>query len=88
MPQGQEILQEVPSPNGEDTIIVYLNNGGATTSYAILCSVRDNQTGKERNIYWQEDRMEANVQWLDEDTVIINNIELHVWKETYDYRNN
>ena len=84
---GQEVLQEVPSPSGDDTIIVYLNNGGATTSYAILCTVKDNQTGRERNIYWQDHRDEANVQWVDDDTVIINNVELDVWEDSYDFRN-
>lgn len=84
---GQEVLQEVPSPSGDDTIIVYLNNGGATTSYAILCTVKDNQTGRERNIYWQDHRDDANVQWVDDDTVIINNVELDVWKDSYDFRN-
>ena len=84
---GQEVLQEVPSPSGDDTIIVYLNNSGATTSYAILCTVKDNQTGKERNIYWQDHRDDANVQWVDDDTVIINNVELDVWKDSYDFRN-
>ena len=84
---GQEVLQEITSPSGDDTIVVYLNNDGATTSYAILCTVKDNQTGRERNIYWQDHRDEANVQWVDDDTVIINGVELDVWEESYDFRN-
>ena len=49
--KGQEILQEVSSHDDSNTVIVYVNNGGATTGYAVLCAVKNNQTGKERNIY-------------------------------------
>lgn len=83
---GQQILQEVPSPSGSNTLIVYLNNGGATTDYAVLCAVKDNQSGRERNIYWQYHRSDASIQWLDDDTAVINGIELDVWKDSYDYR--
>ena len=84
---GQEILQEISSPSGSNTVTVYLNNGGATTDYAVLCAVKNNKSGKERNIYWQYHCTNASVQWIDEDTVVINGKELDVWKDSYDYRN-
>ena len=84
---GQELLNEVVSPDGKYTISAYLNNGGATTDYAVLCSVRNNKTEKEKNIYWNYHCTEAEIEWNDEDTVIINGIELNVTKDTYDYRN-
>ena len=43
---GQELLNEVVSPDGKYTVSAYLNNGGATTDYAVLCSVRNNKTEK------------------------------------------
>ena len=52
----------------------------------MLCSVTNNNTGKEKNIYWQYRCTEANIVWLDEDTVQINGIELNVKRDTYDYR--
>lgn len=85
--EGQEMIEEVISPNDNYTITAYLNNGGATTDYAVLCSVIDNQTGKERNIYWQYHCSEAEIEWQDEQTVIINGVELNVLKDSYDYRN-
>lgn len=85
--EGQEVIQEITSPNDNYTITAYLNNGGATSDYAVLCSVTDNRTGKERNIYWQYHCSEANVEWKDERTVIINGVELDVLKDSYDYRN-
>lgn len=84
---GQELLNEVVSPDGKYTVSAYLNNGGATTDYAVLCSVRNNKTEKEKNIYWNYHCTEAEIEWNDEDTVIINGIELNVTKDTYDYRN-
>ena len=84
--EGQEVIQEVSSPNGTYTITAYLNNGGATTDYAVLCSVKNNSSGKEKNIYWQYHCTKANILWLNEDTVQINGIELNVKKDTYDYR--
>ena len=84
--EGQEIIQEVSSPNDTYTITAYLNNGGATTGYAVLCSVKNNSTGKEKNIYWQYHCTTADIIWLDEETVQINGVELNVKKDTYDYR--
>lgn len=85
--EGQEVIEEVISPNDNYTITAYLNNGGATSDYAVLCSVTDNQTGKERNIYWQYHCSEAEIEWKDEKSVIINGVELDVLKDSYDYRN-
>lgn len=85
--EGQELLSESVSPDGKYTISTYLNNSGATTAYAVLCSVRNNQTDKEKNIYWNHHCIEAKIEWNDEDTVTINGIELNVNEDTYDYRN-
>ena len=84
--EGQEVIQEIISPNDNYTITAYLNNGGATSDYAVLCSVIDNQTGKERNIYWQYHCSDVDIEWKDERTVIINGIQLDVLKDSYDYR--
>ncbi len=85
--KGQEILSEVVSPNGAYTLTAYRNNGGATTCYAVLCRVTNNKTGRGRNIYWQYRCSTASIQWIDEDTATINGMELDVWKDKYDYRN-
>ncbi len=85
--EGQELLEEVTSPDKKYTVSVYLNNGGATTDYAVLCSVKNNETEKEKNIYWNYHCTGAKVKWNSEDTVTINGIQLNVNKDTYDYRN-
>ena len=80
-------MKEVSSADGNYTVSAYLNDGGATTGYAILCSVRNNKTNKEKNIYWNYRCTKADVNWISEKTVIINGVELNVDKDTYDYRN-
>ena len=84
---GQEIIKVSDSPDSSYTVTAYLNSGGATTGWAVLCSVKNNETGKERNIYWQYQCSSANIYWTDNDTVWINGVSLDVnKKEIYDYR--
>ena len=85
---GQEVITVSYSPDSSYTVTAYLNNGGATTDYAVLCAVKNNKTGKERNIYWNYHCSTADIQWLDDKTVSINGIELDVTKDKYDYRRN
>ena len=85
---GQEVITVSDSRDSSYTVTAYLNNGGATTDYAVLCAVKNNKTGKERNIYWNYHCSTADIQWLDDKTVSINGIELDVTKDKYDYRRN
>jgi hypothetical protein len=82
-----EFIAEATSPNGQYTVKAYVMNGGATTSYAVRGELNFNQEKrKSKNIYWQYRIDTASIKWLDDDTVIINNIELDVPNDTYDYR--
>ncbi len=85
--KGQEKMQELSSPDRQYTVIAYLNSGDATTNYAVLCAVKNNQTGRTRNIYWNYPCWNAEMTWLDGHTVTINGIALDVRQDTYDYRN-
>lgn len=85
---GQELITTSDSPDASYTVTAYLNNGGATTGYAVLCAVKNNKTGEERNIYWNYHCQTADIHWLDDKTVSINGIELDVTKDLYDYRRN
>lgn len=86
--EGEEFLSESTSPDGRYTVTAYLNNGGATTDYAVLCTATDNETGRDRNIYWNYKCEKAEIEWIDEDTaiIIINGVELDVMKDKYDWR--
>ena len=83
---GQDIISVLDSPDGNYEIVVYRNNGGATVNYTLLCAIRSTTTGKEKNIYWKYHCEDVSIQWLDDETVKIDGVELNVRKDTYDYR--
>ena len=83
---GQEVIVTSDSPDGRYTVTAYKNNGGATTGYAVLATVIDNQTQKSRNIYWQYPCENADIVWIGETNVQINGISLDAGQDTYDYR--
>lgn len=86
LPKG-ELISELESPNGTYTIKAYLTNGGATTSYAIRGELNFNNSRKKpKNIYWNYRIEKAVIEWVDDDTVIINGVKLEVPKGRYDYR--
>ncbi|MBP3951735.1 DUF5412 domain-containing protein [Bacillus suaedae] len=83
-----ELITQSTSPNGTYMINAYLSNGHATVSYAVLGElVFNNDNKRAKKIYWQHREENANIEWIDDDTVIINNVELDLPNETYDYRN-
>lgn len=84
--EGQEYILDVNSPNKKYTITAYLNNGGATTDYSVLCTLKNNDNGKSKNIYWQYNCDKANIEWISNETVKINGKKLNVKNEIYDYR--
>ncbi len=84
--KGQELLNESTSPDGTYTIYSYLNNGGDTIQYSVLCSVKNNNTGEERNIYWNHDCANTNIQWVDNETAVINGTVVNVVNDHFDYR--
>lgn len=83
---GEEYLSESTSPSGTYTVTAYLNNGGATTSYAVLGTLKNNKNDKIKNIYWQYRCEDAEMEWLNDEIIKINDIELNVKNEIYDYR--
>lgn len=86
LPKG-EFLTEESSPDGKYTLKAYVTNGGATTSYAIRGELIFNEKkGKTKNIYWNYREEVAEISWIDNDTVLINNRTLNVPKEKYDFR--
>lgn len=87
LPTG-EYLTEETSPDGKYTLKAYINDRGATTSYSIRGElVFNNQNGKTKNIYWNHHEDTANIEWIDNDTVIINGHSLNVPNEKFDFRN-
>ncbi|AVK85468.1 hypothetical protein C3943_19035 [Lysinibacillus sp. B2A1] len=83
----QELIAESTSPNGTYTVNAYVSDGGATTSYTVLGELVFNKENKKsKKIYWQYRENEADISWIDDETVKINGVTLDVPNETYDYR--
>ncbi|MBV1757797.1 MAG: DUF5412 domain-containing protein [Dethiosulfatibacter sp.] len=82
-----ELISEKISPDGVYTVKAYLTNGGATVAYAIRGELNFNTANrKPKNIYWNYREEDATIEWMDENTVIINGIELDVPNEKFDFR--
>lgn len=83
----QELIAEVKSPNGTYTIKAYLSDGGATTAFAVLGELNYNKENKRpKNIYWNYREDHADINWIDNDSVIINGHKLDVPNDTFDFR--
>ena len=86
--RGQELIYESVSQNKTYTVKAYRNNGGATTDYSVLCKLHfNNKLKRDKNIYWEYHCWEAVIEWIDDDTLIINGKRIEdVTKDTYDFR--
>ena len=84
--KGEKLIQTSTSPSGKYEIHAYLNNGGATTSYAVLGTLINNETGREKNIYWEYRIDKADITWINDEIVSINNTMLNVKHDIYDFR--
>ncbi|MFN0224190.1 MULTISPECIES: DUF5412 family protein [Paenibacillus] len=83
LPQGQ-FIKESSSPRGTKTLKVYLSNYHSTTPDAIRIEKIEN--GERKNIYWNFPEEDAEIEWLDENIVSINNHLLDIRSEVYDRR--
>lgn len=81
--KGQDVIATYPSPNGTYILTTYLNNGGMTTDFAVLGQVWNTQTGKSRNVYWKYHCIVSRVEWLNDTTIVLNDITLDVEKDMY-----
>ncbi|MEW8974012.1 MAG: DUF5412 domain-containing protein [Tissierellaceae bacterium] len=86
LPKHKLVAQEISS-NGTYTIKAYRSDGGATVSYAILGELNYNKINrKPKNIYWNYREDKAIIEWIDDNTVIINGHKLDVRREKFDFR--
>ncbi len=85
LPEG-ELLYSEYSETGAYRIDVFLCSGNATTDFSIRCAVVEVETGESRNIYWQYKEEDAEVTWIDENTVDINGVVLDIHNDSYDWR--
>lgn len=81
-PKG-ELVAESESPNGEYIIKAYVKGGGSTTDFTIVGQLNFNKRNKKsKEIYFHYHENTAEINWSDNDTVIINGHELNVPNDT------
>jgi len=80
---SETLFKTTSSPNGNYEIEFYLTNGGATTAFGVIGKL-DGPLWFEKTIYDDYRMDHANVEWIDDHTVLINNHRLDLKKgETY-----
>ena len=87
LPSG-EIINTVYSPDRKHIINSYVVNGNATVDFSVRCEVVSVESNNKRNIYWEYHCDQANVKWIDNNTVEINGKTLNVITDSYDWRKN
>ena len=82
---SEELIEVSESPNGIHSVEAYLVNGGATVDWAVKVYLVDDSN--KTIIFNQYHKSTANIKWIDDNRIIINDIELDLSKgETYDWR--
>ena len=81
---SEEFLGETVSSDGKYKIEAYLINGGATVDWSVKCYLREGESKKE--IYRDYHINEANMIWIDNDTISINNHNIDLPNGKYDFR--
>ena len=81
---SEELLGETVSSDGKYKVEAYLINGGATVDWSVKCYLREGESKKE--IYRDYHINEANMIWIDNDTISINNHNRDLPNGKYDFR--
>ncbi|EGT3620716.1 MULTISPECIES: DUF5412 family protein [Clostridium] len=81
---SEEFLGETVSSDGKYKVEAYLINGGATVDWSVKCYLREGEIKKE--IYRDYHINEANMIWIDNNTISINNQNIDLPNGKYDFR--
>lgn len=71
LPEG-DLENSYYSRDGKYTLNSYLYSPGALVNFSHRVEVINNETKEKRNIYWNFNESEDNIEWIDEENVIIN----------------
>lgn len=86
LPTGEYITEET-SPNGTYTLKAYVSSPSLSADTVRGELIFNDRNGKTKNIYWNYRESTAKIEWIDDDTVVINGHRLNVPKEKFDFRN-
>ncbi|MGN7477022.1 DUF5412 domain-containing protein [Solibacillus silvestris] len=86
LPAGEYLTEEI-SPDGTYTLRAYVSSTGLSADAVRGELVFNKRNGKTKNIYWNYRESSANIEWLDNSTVMINGHTLDVLNDKFDFRN-
>ena len=84
VPEGAELIGEYISPRGDNSINVYLDSPALSADF-VICEVEDNN-GDKKVIYTDYYYEPIKIAWESDTIVKINNYELDIKKDVYDWR--
>ncbi|MFS0824650.1 DUF5412 family protein [Bacillus sp. 1P02SD] len=82
----EEYLFESTSPKGTFTIKIYRSKTGKVSPYVVLGELVINKKNKETKYIYFDEVDHAKIEWLDDDTVLINNVPLELPEEYWHIR--
>ncbi len=77
-----DLIEELVSPDGEYTVRGYLVHGDSIRAELVFNDTKR----RPKNIFWYYEEDQATIEWVDDETVIINGIQLSLPHERYDWR--
>lgn len=86
IPEGKYITS-IESPNKDYKLNAYLIDGGSLSGDSIRVELENINTNKIINIYWGYPYSNVNMEWINNDVVLINDKKLNVHRDTYNWRN-
>ncbi len=86
LPTGEYITEET-SPDGTYTLKAYVSSTSLSADAVRGELIFNERNGKTKNVYWNYRESTAKIEWIDDDTVVINGHRLNVPKEKFDFRN-
>lgn len=80
-----ELINETTSPNGTYTLKAYLSSEGAISAWTLYIDLHFNKSWKKKKqiYYAYGDQDYAYIEWIDDNTCIINSITLNLPNDEY-----
>ncbi|MDZ4993438.1 hypothetical protein GNF80_10735 [Clostridium perfringens] len=83
---SKELINETVSSDGKYKVQAYRVNGGVTTDWAVECYLKEDNNPKEKLIYKDYHIKDAEMTWIDSDTISINGHDIDLPNGKYDFR--
>ncbi|MGL4761160.1 MAG: DUF5412 family protein [Sarcina sp.] len=81
-PITEDLILSIDSPDNKYKLNLYLNSGNASVDFSIKGEL-ENQFGMKKNIYYKYHEKIGEAEFIDNDTVIINNETLDIHTDSF-----